>query len=108
MAWFRLGSGEFSEMLEDTIERGKYRNYDLYTVDGAVAVDFIIRYEHLAEDLKRVEERLGGIDILSRLPLAKASYRQDRRPASEVLTTGQKSAIQKVCVEEFELMGYPE
>jgi hypothetical protein len=105
MAWFRLGSREFPDVLEQTIANGKFRNYDLYTVDGDVAVDFIIRYEHLAEDVKHVEDKLGGIEILSRLPEAKGS-RTDRRPATELLSAAQKSAIQKICAEEFALMGY--
>ena len=106
MAWFRKGNGEFSDALENTVARGKYRNFDLYTVDGAMAVDFIIRYEKLAEDIKAVEEKLGGIAILSRFPISKGNYRGDRKPAAEHLSAAQKAKVQEVCAEEFELMGY--
>jgi hypothetical protein len=106
MAWFRKGDGDFADVLENTVARGKYRNYDLYTVDGVVAVDFIIRYERLAEDIKTVEEKLGGIAILDRFPISKGNYRGDRKPAAEHLSAAQKAKVQEVCAEEFELMGY--
>ena len=106
MAWFRKGNGEFADVLENTVARGKYRNFDLYTVDGAVAVDFIIRYERLAEDIKTVEDKLGGISILDRFPISKGNYRGDRKPAAEHLSNAQKAKVQEVCAEEFELMGY--
>lgn len=109
-AWSRHGSSspEFSTAVDKTIETGKLRNYQLYTVKGSLAVDFIIRYEQLAEDVKRVEEKLNGLEILARLPVTKGAFRSDRRPASEILTSAQKLAIQKLCAEEFALLGYPE
>jgi hypothetical protein len=106
MAWFRRGGGDFETVLENTVARGKYRNFDLYSLDGNLAVDFIIRYEHLKEDIKTVEEKLGGIDIYSRFPSSKGNYRGDRKPAAEHLSPDQKAKIQEVCAEEFELMGY--
>jgi hypothetical protein len=111
LAWMRRGkysSTDFAYALDKTIETGKFRNYQLYTVNGVLAVDFIIRYEQLADDVKRVEEKLQGIEILSRLPVTKGASRSDRRPAAELLTVAQKLAIQKVCAEEFALMGYAE
>lgn len=110
-AWSRhgnYGSAEFATAVDKTIETGKLRNHQLYTIKGSLAVDFIIRYERLAEDVKRVEEKLNGLEILARLPVTKGSFRGDRRPASEVLTSAQKLAIQKLCAEEFALLGYPE
>jgi hypothetical protein len=53
-----------------------------------------------------VEQALGGLPILSRLPRANSHQRKDRRPASEILTPAQKSRIQETCREEFALYGY--
>ena len=106
-AWSKKGERGLAETLDYTIEKGKYRNYDLYTLNGEIAVDFIIRYEKMEEDLKQVERRLG-LDIFSRLPRAKGNFREDRRPAAEVLNAAQKRAIRDYCTEEFALMGYDE
>ena len=32
--------------------RARIDNYDIYSIDGDVAVDFVGRYESLADDLK--------------------------------------------------------
>jgi hypothetical protein len=107
-AWFRKGDRDFPSALDIAVESEKYRNYDLYTVGGKVVVDAIFRFEHLYEELKQVEDRLGGLDVVSRLPQAKSHFREDRRPAAQVLSAAQKSKIQQVCAEEFALMGYAE
>ena len=106
-AWQKKGQREMSEALEYSVEQGKYRNYDLYTLNGKVSVDFIIRYENMQKDLKIVEEKLG-LEIFSRLPNAKSEEREDKRPASIVLNDAQKAAIRTHCAEEFALMGYAE
>lgn len=108
MAWFRKGDDDFPKALEETIGRAKFRNYDLYTFKGEVAVDYIIRYEDLANCVKHVEDKLGGLKIFENLPQAKGAHRVDRSPAADQLTAEQKSRIQKICAEEFALMGYPE
>jgi hypothetical protein len=108
LAWFRTRFDDrpFPEILDQAVASHGYRNFQRYTVDGEVAVDFIIRYERLEQDIQHVERTLGGLDIFARMPGAKNGYRQDRRPAREVLSDRQKAIVQKRCREEFELMGY--
>lgn len=106
LAWFARGKREFSDALEDVLTKDLYRNFELYSERGKSVVDFIIRYENLAEDVQRAEQGLGGLPILSRLPKANAAKRRDRRPASEVLTDKQKAIVYETCREEFDLMGY--
>jgi len=106
-AWFRAEpNGDFAKALEEILESRLYRNFDVYSIDGKPAVDFIIRYEHLDEDVPKVEAAIGGLPILSRLPRANAHQRKDRRPAHEVLTDAQKAIVRETCREEFELLGY--
>ncbi len=106
-AWFRAErTGDFAQALDEILRLRNYRNYDLYTIDGKVAVDFVIRYEQMDKDVPQVEKAIGGLPILPRLPRANAHQRKDRRPAREVLTAEQKAQVQEVCREEFELLGY--
>jgi hypothetical protein len=106
LAWFERGRRQkFEDALDSVLRKNRYRNYDHYTLDGVVAVDFIIRYEHMNEDLQKVEERLG-LPIVERLPRSNSRQRKDRSPAREVLTDSQKRIVQDTCREEFELMGY--
>lgn len=106
LAWFGRKGREFSEALDEVVQGDVYRNFPLYTIDGRLAVDFVVRYEHMEEDLEKVEHAIGGLPVRARLPRANAKQRSDRRPAIEVLSDGQKAIVYDKCREEFELMGY--
>jgi len=77
----------------------------VYTIDGAVAVDRVLRLEALEADLKAVADRLG-LSLPAALPWAKGSFRTDRRPAREILSERQKRAIFERQRETFSLLGY--
>jgi len=107
LAWFeRKRDQEFDEALKSVLENELYRNFGLYTRAGKLAVDFVIRYENLANDLREVEKSLGGLEVLAKMHQVNAQHRPDRRPAEEVLTPEQKLIVQKTCSDEFELFGY--
>lgn len=82
-----------------------WSDFDSYTIDGTVAVDFIGRYENLQGDLEAVCRRLG-IPFDQWLPRAKGQYRQDRRPAVEVYTAEQAALVSERFARENELLGY--
>lgn len=107
-AYFKLGKKgrrNFDRVLDDVVEEGAYSNYRLYTIGGAVVTDFIVRYEDMDADIRRVEEHCG-IAIAVHMPSAKGSFRTDRRPAREILNDRQKGIVREACAEEFELFGY--
>jgi len=107
LAWFeRKREQEFDDALESVLESDRYRNFELYTRAGKLAVDFVIRYEKLADGLREVEKALGGLAVLAKMHQVNAQHRSDRRPADEVLTPEQKLIVQKTCYDEFELFGY--
>jgi hypothetical protein len=106
LAWFGRRGRDFSVALAEVLRGRDYRNFNLYSMGGKLAVDFIVRHERLAEDVARVEQALGGLDIFSKLPRAKSHQRLDNRPAREVLTDAQKEIVQETCREEFALFGY--
>ncbi len=108
LAWFeRERRQEFDNALASVLTGRRYRNFELYTLNGRPAVDFIIRYEHLTDDLRRIEPSLGDdVDLISKMHKVNAQHRLDRRPAKEILTREQKKIVQETCREEFDLMGY--
>jgi hypothetical protein len=96
--------GKLEAWIERAIKSPKV-NRDLYTIDGAVAVDEIIRQESLAEGLGGIAARLG-IALPENLPRAKGFFRTDRRLAREILTGEQKGRIFERDRATFELLGY--
>jgi hypothetical protein len=54
-------------------------NYDIYSIDGEVAVDFVGRYETLAEDLRRALDHVG-LNLCTELPRAKTNFRPENLP----------------------------
>jgi hypothetical protein len=113
LAYFRFGSrlergrpsGSFPELLDETVKKGNCAGAVYDTIDGQVIVDDFIRYESLGADLQRISQRIGVV-IPDELPKAKTTYRQDQRPARDILTTAQKETVYSFCRTEFELLGY--
>lgn len=106
----RIGRGRttpasFSKFLDRTVEKGKYRSFDQYSINGSVVVDDVIRHESLHADLTRIGGRLG-FEVPSELPMKKTAYREDRRLAREILSEDQRRKVFETCREEFELFGY--
>jgi hypothetical protein len=83
----------------------KKSGYDLYTIDGKIAVDKIYRFEKLNEELEDVCERLGLPGKLE-LPRAKSHYRKDKRSYQEILNEEDRYEISKIFDDEINLMGY--
>lgn len=104
--WF-MGrpQADFQPVLDELIAREEIDNRDLYTIDGEVALDEIIRQEDLPGSFNAVLAK-SGLRFDGPLPRAKTVQRADRRPAAEILTERQKEAIYETCRETFELMGY--
>jgi len=68
-------------------------------------LDTVLRYEHLSEDLEALEKKFD-LDLVSKLPHTKHTYRTDRRPAAEVLTDEEKARCYTVNKIYFDTFGY--
>jgi len=77
---------------------------NIYTIDGAMAVDHLARYEHLGADLAAVLEHLG-IDAKLDLPKAKGEYRRvgDYRAQYDDAT---RDWVARTYASEIALCGY--
>lgn len=92
--------------IDEAIEKGEYRNFDLYSEQGKPIVDFVLRYEELDLELERISNVIG-IKLPDRLPNSKSQYRKNRESAFKILNSVQKAKIRELCDEEFDLLCYP-
>lgn len=94
---------EFLEnpMVPDLQQRGS----DLYLIDGEVAVDRIVRYRALEQDLEEVRLHLGLPEPLV-LPQAKAAFRPDGRSYRDLMTDADIATVGEIFSREIDLMGY--
>jgi len=78
--------------------------YQLYTIDGRIAVDKIGLYEKLQADL----DEFCGIVGLPQLDLlrTKNDYRVDRRDFRSILTPEERAKIGRIFAPEIALFGY--
>ena len=76
-----------------------------YMIDNKVAVDRILRYENLAEDLASIADRVGG-DVGANLPRAKSGIRQPHHSVENLLSFEQKRRIVERHAATFERLGY--
>jgi hypothetical protein len=60
-------------------KRARVNNYEIYSLDGEVAVDFVGRFENLKADFAKALSQIG-LEYLSELPRAKTTFRKDSRP----------------------------
>ena len=88
-----------------TRSRHHLSDWETYTLDGRIAVDFIGRYERLESDLAAITERLGLPEPLD-LPRAKADTRSNREHYSRVLDPRARALVENVCAREIEAFGY--
>lgn len=80
-------------------------NWDIYTVNDQIAVDFVGSYETLTDDLAQIASRLGLPGEIT-MPRAKSGYRPDRKPYTEVLDEESRSRIELVCAKEIKCFDY--
>ena len=110
-AYWNLGSRgadaatEFDRELAQVIETSSFIDRELYIIDGALAVDEVILHDRLWERIGAIG-REAGKSLPDPLPMAKGHFRLEKRPASEILTAAQKSAIQQAAAFEFSTFGF--
>ncbi len=86
-------------------------NWDMITLDGAVGVDFAVRYEHLQEDLAALAQRLGiteDLHALLRGQRAKSGIRAKNATPAEFLAQYPEAIdyIAQTARREIETFGY--
>lgn len=76
-------------------------NFDLYSIDGALAVDRVIRYEHLEAELEAVRNLLNLPG-----PIAVPANGVRTSHYSAAVSAPERALIDAACAREIELFGY--
>lgn len=107
--YYYMASNPSKISLNEYIQQaGKWHlsNFDIYTINGQVAVNHVALYENLGEELDCLAQRLGLPPGELVLPNAKGNFREDRRPYQEVVDKKSQQIIQDFCCKEIELLNY--
>lgn len=84
----------------------KSKGFDVYTIDGRIAVDRVCRYEQLQEDLNLVCQRELGLPEILTLPKAKGGFRMDRRPYRDLMNDADRDRVAAMFAQEIAHFGY--
>jgi len=80
-------------------------NSHIYFIDGAPAVDRIVEYDRLGDELEEIRTRIGLPEPLT-LPRAKATHRAERSHYSALIGPAERAVIDAACAREIALLGY--
>jgi hypothetical protein len=93
----------FSRFMES---RGAFvPNYRLYSIDGAMAVDFVGRYENLKEDLNGVLSRIGIKERLT-VPRVNVTQKGEARDYRDYYSPKTRAMVEEWYAPEIKLLGY--
>ncbi|MGE0490266.1 MAG: sulfotransferase family 2 domain-containing protein [Vulcanimicrobiota bacterium] len=94
---------------QEFLARGRYRrlaDWNIWSLAGRQAVDFIGRFEDLEADLALALERIG-IEAQVELPKAKTRYRSDRQPYMKWYPTPEsRRYVEELFARELAHLGY--
>ena len=108
--WYHRLGVPFDEFRETTrlfrqFAAGDWTTNDrFYLLDGALCVDFVIRYERLAEDLAEVCRRVGLPAVV--LPRLKSGLRDGRHTYADYYDERTKAIVAERHQEDIRVFGY--
>jgi hypothetical protein len=79
--------------------------FDLYAINGEIAVDKVCLYENMDQEMVSIQQQLN-LPGLPALPRAKSRFRSDRRHYREIFGAEDKIAVEKMFAREIEHFGY--
>ncbi|MGH6803698.1 MAG: sulfotransferase family 2 domain-containing protein [Methyloceanibacter sp.] len=94
----------FADFL-DHDRRARLNNYEIYSLDGEVCVDFLGRFESLAADLRKALKEVG-LDFDQELPRAKANLRHSRKHYRDYYDEESRDIVGTWYAPEIALLGY--
>jgi hypothetical protein len=80
-------------------------NYEIYSIDGDLCVDFLGRYETLEQELRNALSQVG-ITFEKTLPRAKGNFRPDGRQYREYYDEETRELIRNWYAPEIALLNY--
>jgi hypothetical protein len=85
--------------------RARINNYEIYSIGGDVAVDFVGRFERLEEDLKHALGQVG-LTLDQALPRAKTTFRKSAKPYRDYYDSDTRAIVGDWYAREIALLDY--
>lgn len=110
--WEERGRTDFPSLSEYLVwlERNKphwISNWGHYAIGEHIAVDRVLRYENLTDELASLAQTLGvSGDISLPTTRAKGGLRKDTRHYGEALSEADRALIERLCRREIMALGY--
>jgi hypothetical protein len=86
-------------------KRARINNYEIYSIGGDVAVDFVGRYESLEDDLKHALSQVG-LTLEKPLPRAKTTFRKSDKPYRDYYDVDTREIVGDWYQREIKLLDY--
>ena len=83
----------------------KKRGYDLYTINGLIAVDRVCLFENKEEELEAIKNRLHLPEKIELL-YTKSQHRKDKRSYRDILNEKDRAKVAELFHDEIALFGY--
>jgi hypothetical protein len=83
----------------------RLNNFEIYSIDGELAVDFVGRFENLEADLKHALDQIGLI-LDKELPRAKTTFRRSNAPYREYYDGDTRAIVGDWYSREIKLLDY--
>jgi hypothetical protein len=105
--WNRKGAepDDLCSEIDKAIEHPFFPNFPIYSENGNLLVDEIIRYDRLWPRINEMAAQYGEKPVTDP-PKAKGSFRTNRRLPEELLSAKQKARVYERTAVEFEIMGF--
>ncbi len=101
------GGAPEAERFERWLERLNFRAFkDHYLMDGRFCLDAVVRFEHMADDLKAMCDRVGIAWEPHRLPHFKKGIRPPSYRIEDLYTERSKAIVRDACAFELDYFGY--
>jgi hypothetical protein len=85
--------------------RARINNFQIYSIDGQVAVDYVGRFEHLQEDLAHALAQVG-VTYDAELPRAKTTTGRNAAPYRSYYDAETRDIVGRWYAPEIKLLGY--
>jgi hypothetical protein len=85
--------------------RAWINNYEIYSIDGEPCVDFVGKFENLAEDFRKALKQVG-LSFDRELPRAKANYRRSVKPYRDYYDDETRAIVGDWYSPEIRYLGY--
>jgi hypothetical protein len=90
--------------IDEAISGGPF-NSPYYFLNGELCCDTYLKVESLEEDMKKFSEKIG-LNFADHMLHTRSRIREDKTPATEVLSETQKDRIYNICKQEFIAFDY--